>query len=271
MIIPEIGTPKWSYEDFRSAYPDFRELYGNRPISNNDGGMGAPHVFATWFMLKKIQPNLVIESGVWKGQGTWIIEQACPNANVICIDPNLNRLEYRSGKANYFTEDFSIIDFSQIDKANSVCFFDDHQNALERLRQMKWKGFSTAIFEDNYPVKHGDTYSLKKVFSESGFKKQKQVKKYSNSYLKRLMGIKKCVVETKECIPPNAAHRAELLHNLEIYYEFPPLFRSETTRWGDQWDDQSYATKPAIFDHSEADSLFKEAKYYNWIALTKLR
>lgn len=80
-------------------------------------------------MLSRLSPDLIVESGVWKGQGTWLIEQACPQADLICIDLNLSRVEYKSKRAEYFDVDFDLIDFSGRDKTNAICFFDDHQNA----------------------------------------------------------------------------------------------------------------------------------------------
>lgn len=73
----------------------------------------------------------------------------------------------------YFSVDFSCIDWSFIkDKQNTVIFFDDHQNAYNRLMQMKFMGFKQALFEDNYPETKGDCYSLKKSCLELGLMKK---------------------------------------------------------------------------------------------------
>lgn len=46
---------------------DFLNIYVNRPIKDNKGGMNSVHCFATYFLLKnKNLPN-IIESGIWKG------------------------------------------------------------------------------------------------------------------------------------------------------------------------------------------------------------
>ena len=49
--------------------------------------MLSPHMFLMWFALKTLQPKVVIESGVWLGQGTWFVEKACPDARICCLDP----------------------------------------------------------------------------------------------------------------------------------------------------------------------------------------
>ena len=44
---------------------EFYSLYNERPVKDNTGGMKASHMFAFWFLLKKINPEAVIESGVF--------------------------------------------------------------------------------------------------------------------------------------------------------------------------------------------------------------
>ena len=267
--IEEIGQPTWSLEEIKASYPEFKSIYSNKPIGDNVGGMKAPHAFACWFMLKQIQPKLIIESGVWKGQGTWLIEQACPKADLVCLDIDLSRLIYRSANATYIEKDFSLVNFTTYEKENSLCFFDDHQNALMRLQQMKWKGFNAAIFEDNYPKLRGDCYSLKKMFGGYGFEKERVKAGIKGSIRNLLLKIVKAVDTNR--VEPNSTHQAELHNALELYYEFPPLFYFIVTRWGDKWDDANYPTKPPIFDASSEDELRSEALHYNWMCYVKLK
>lgn len=256
-----IGQPTWTNKDIIESFKIFEEVYQSRPIKNNEGGMKAPHAFASYFMIKALQPKLIIESGVWKGFGTWLFEQACPSAKIICLDINFSNLEYKSKNAEYIKEDFSYIDFETIDKNNTLCFFDDHQNALHRLQQMKWKGFSKAIFEDNYPAKRGDCYSLKKILGNNGFYKEQNIK----TKLKKLIGS-----EISKDVKANSTHSLELLKNLKLYYEFPPIFKENFTRWGDAWDPIDYPTKAPLFDNNAIHPFKKEALDYTWICLVEL-
>ena len=54
---------------------EFYQLYLQRPIKDNSGGMKSAHMFNTWFILKALQPAYIIESGVWMGQGTWLLRK----------------------------------------------------------------------------------------------------------------------------------------------------------------------------------------------------
>ena len=49
---------------------EFVSIYLDSPIENNDGGMGFNHSYFTYYVLKEINPKLVVESGVWKGHST---------------------------------------------------------------------------------------------------------------------------------------------------------------------------------------------------------
>lgn len=261
----QIGHIRWSPDDIRAAIPEFLRLYNARPIRNNFGGMRSPHMLATWFMLKQLNPAHVIESGVWKGQGTWLLENTLPRAGIYSIDPNLKLREYRSGRAAYFDKDFTQIDWSLIpDKENTVLFFDDHQNAFERLKQgMEW-GFKKFIFEDNYPKDRGDCYSLKKAFQHAGHifpEKEGRLVALFNRFINR---------RRPPAIAPNGRDAGFLKDALAVYYEFPPVFKPEKTRWGDSWADPNYPTAEPLYRVKECDTLDileEEARDYTWICL----
>ena len=237
-----IGSPPFSREDFVEALGEFAELYKKRPVQDNDGGMKAPQMFYAWYTAKRLQPTAIIESGVWKGQGTWFFEQACPNAAIVCLDPYPQLMQYKSKFALYANADFSNISWSdwhsehKLDPQNTLCFFDDHQNALERLRVATPLGFRHLMFEDNYPVSQGDCVSLKTILEEdlhSGMD--------ARSYLR-------------------------------TYYEFPPPVKGDKTRWGDDWTDEHYPTHdPLITEYSkEYEDYFDGHENYTWICYAEI-
>lgn len=227
-----MGTPPCSIAELVESIDEFAELYKKRPIDDNQGGMRSPHLFVAWFMAKKLQPKWLIESGVLYGQGTWFFEQASPDTRIICIDPYLEQIRYRSKSAQYTSEDFSEINWGRhIDCRETLCFFDDHQNALERLAVASPQGFRHLMFEDNYPITQGDCVSLKTTLERGG-------------------------------------HDATIARSyLETYYEFPPVVKGEKTRWGDEWTDELYPTyPPLIAEYREKyRDYFDEYANYTWI------
>ncbi|TNE65984.1 MAG: hypothetical protein EP344_02795 [Bacteroidetes bacterium] len=265
----QIGSVPWTYADMKQAIPEFLEIHAQKPISENTGGMKAPHLFATWFMLRQLNPQVVIESGVFKGLGTWLIEQAVPDARLYCIDVNLKSREYISPKAVYYNKDFDLVHWVDIyDKSQALIFFDDHQNAVERIHTAKRLGFKHLIFEDNYPAQSGDCYSLKKAFQHAGFR----MPAHNNPLLvlgKSLMGH-----PLPQKVAPNTEDAAFLRDTLEVYYEFPPVFKPARTRWGDDWTEANYPTPKPLYEQAEHDHLqlfLKEAMDYTWICYARLK
>lgn len=244
----------WNKLDFSEYVDEFNSLYASRPIRDNRGGMTSAHMFPCWYLLKKLQPKTIIESGVWKGQGTWLFEKALPKANIICIDPSLERIEYRSPNAQYQSHDFLDTDWSYIDKDNTLCFFDDHQNALDRLKKCKDLGFKHLIFEDNYPITQGDCYSPKKILANQNYAIDKSGKKIW--YLAE---------------PSNLGFFHE---NVEIYQEMPPLFTDPYTRWGDLWQPPIYETPEPILSPEQQNQysmFYSERHNYTWLCYIRLR
>jgi len=117
------GTNLIDFVDAIPAIEDFYDLYVSMPKISNIYGMKSPHLFLMWFALKQLSPSVIIESGVYKGLGTWWIERACPEAELFCINIDFSNLEYRSKKAHYLDKDISQNEWADIDKQNSIVFF----------------------------------------------------------------------------------------------------------------------------------------------------
>jgi hypothetical protein len=231
-----IGRSPFYRTEILAALKEFTTLYEQRPIKDNSGGMKSPHMFLTWFVLRTLKPAAIIESGVWKGQGTWFMQQACPTAKLYCIEPNGKGIEWRALCAAYFKQDFSEFDWSRVDKENTVLFFDDHQDGIKRVRQACKLGFKHLLFEDNYPIGQGDCYSLKQAFAEDG------------------------------------ADAAYLRDVLEVYEELPPVFRTYQTRWKTAWDE--IPTPEPLLTNVEQpyQRLFlDEATSYTWLCYARIK
>lgn len=270
----EIGAVPWTKDEMVSSLDRFAELYDRRPIRDNKGGMLSPHAFLAWFVLKKLEPEVIIESGVWLGQGTWILEQACPNAELHCIEPNLDSIVYRSKKAKYYDRDFSLIDWTGLQRDRSVIFFDDHQNAYERLRTCRWFGFKDLLFEDNYPPGRGDCYSLKKVLMHAGHRSTG----HGSTLLARAISIGKAIARGHRGgsggdVPANDVDEKYLRQNVEVYRELPPIYKSDKTRWGDYWTDENYPTPAPLLSSADLPyqvPYYEERLSFTWMCYAKL-
>jgi len=261
-----IGPIPWDRRQLIDELARFAALYDERPIDDNSGGMRAPHLFAIWNILRASRPAAIVESGVWLGQGTWLFERTCPDAALYCIDPELDRIRYRSARAQYFDRDFGTLDWSHLPAERTLLFFDDHQNAFERVKQARRLGLTRMVFEDNYPAGVGDCYSLKKAFAHAGFEPE------ATSLKGKLTRALNLSSGSGGRVAPNSDDAATLRAELAVYHEFPPVLKPSHTRWGDRWDERYPTPEPLLTSASEPHhALFeREAKDYTWLCYAEL-
>ncbi|KAL6285680.1 hypothetical protein ACE6H2_010070 [Prunus campanulata] len=173
-------TVEWTSKDLIKGLEVFVPIYETRPIKNNQFGMGFDHSFGLWFIAQWLKPDLMIESGAFKGHSTWVLRQAMPDTPIITLTPRHPEKylkkgpAYVDGNCTYFSGkdflDFGSIDWRKLMKKHGITdlsrvliFFDDHQNELKRVRQALKAGFRHLVFEDNYDTGTGDHYSLRQI------------------------------------------------------------------------------------------------------------
>lgn len=274
----------WTYNEIKIHISDFCEIYKNRPIKKNKGGMLFPHMFAFYFILKKLNPELVIESGVFKGQSTWLIEQALPNSKIISIDKNLDQRVYISKKANYSNIDFRFHNFSNITES-TLAFFDDHVNHIERLKESSYFKIKNIIFEDNYPSFKGDFHTIKHSLQKFTFNHKPGILSLIKSYVFfSKMIIKKILIKNyfikedlhdisnriRDHYPVNS-DIDNINKIVECYYEFPPIvpvFKNIDNR-----NEKYFITRDPLFLEINDKLLpFKEElSSYNYFSYIKIK
>ncbi|XP_041017333.1 uncharacterized protein LOC121259691 isoform X1 [Juglans microcarpa x Juglans regia] len=173
-------TVEWTSKDLLKGLEDFVPIYEARPIKNNMYGMGFDHSFGLWFIAQWLKPDLMIESGAFKGHSTWVLRQAMPDTPIVSLTPRHPEKylqkgpAYVDGNCTYFAGkdfvDFGSVDWASVMKKHGITnlsrvliFFDDHQNELKRIKQALKVGFQHLVFEDNYDTGTGDHYSLRQI------------------------------------------------------------------------------------------------------------
>jgi|694.fasta_scaffold23608_6 hypothetical protein len=133
------------------TFLEFLEIYKNRPSTENKAGLQAQDSFLLWYLLREIQPVLVVESDQNLSQTTWIIEQAAPKAKIIATNHQSTKRKYKCKKASYIRLDFSKLEFNhQLINGPVVCFFGERENAFERITQAHEKKIKYLIFQDSF-------------------------------------------------------------------------------------------------------------------------
>lgn len=261
MKYESMGVVNWSKDDLINCLEEFLEIYKARPIQDNEGGMSSSHMLYTWFLCKQLNPKYIIESGIWMGQSSWLLETACPDAQIISIDPNLGIRKYISPRIQYTTTDFNNIDWGPLDKDQTLCFFDDHYG-VDRVKQAAQFGFKHILYEDNYPDGRGNSYHP--VWGSIANKEPLNEGFRSHS--------------PKSSLLLNTPDAEWLRENFEVYYEFPPVYSAVDSARGYEWaklSRQEYLdiTPPSLLsDKDEKFNTFENEAYnYTWIAYIKLK
>ena len=268
------NKPNWSYKEIADEVEIFCDLYDKRPIKDNIGGMKFNHAFGVYFILKKINPDMVIESGVFKGQSTWLIEKTLPEARLICLDIDLTKRVYISEKAYYSNLDFRFHDFSNIPE-NTLVLFDDHVNHIERIKDANYFKIKNIILEDNYPSNSGDFQTIKQCYEKYNFKHQLSTLSLLKTFFLFIKILLKKILINKY----NSSYNLYLLHNrirdhhshndefnnlnkiIESYYEFPPISNQEPD-----------SNRSIFVEKSEKLKKYQsELKFYNFLTYIKLK
>lgn len=268
----------WSNEDIQGYLDEFIKIYENRPIKNNKGGMQFSHMFYFFFILKKINPDFIIESGVYKGQSTWLIENTSPNSKILSIDIDLSQREYISEKATYSSKDLKFQSLKEI-SPNSLIFLDDHVNHLDRLIDVDLLNIKHIILEDNYPGKTGDFQTLKQIIDKKIFQHNPGILSLLNTNLKFFKIILSKILNkkynSKEDIDlitkrirdghTNKIFIKNVLEKINNYYEFPPLSNLENINF------KTIIKKPLINDKDNLNKIKNFKDKFNFFTYVNLK
>ena len=222
------GDPGLSDAWIKETFKEFLRVYDQK-LGFNQGGSKLAHQFALYAMVKHLQPLHVIESGIYKGHGTWILRQAAPQAQLIMLDPNGGGLVYKDTKNSslYMTgkafKDFAQVDWKSmnLDMDRTLVFIDDHQSGIRRALEARNAGFRHLMFDDNYAIRQGDNYSFKMAcpvyFNHTDYREEQFLDSFGQ--VKRQMTIKDVEVT-----------RYVYDKGIETYFEFPTPWKIEETK-----------------------------------------
>ena len=259
--------------------PEFLEIYKNKPISDNYSGMRVEHCFALYCLLKELKPKHVIESGIWRGQTTWLIKQTIKDVDLYSIDIDLSQKTINFDDVNYLNNDISTYDWNKLDKSKTLIIFDDHVCFSKRIDFILKNNFKHIIFDDNLPNNFISYYTPKIIYEKDILIKKKYIK-YSNlkrffSFLINRYFFKKFNKDFKitydkkfiKIIYPRLNNQETLnlielfRNNINVYYEFPPIikfnikkrFSKIIEKFGVDVDKFVYKVKDPITSESEFD------------------
>lgn len=245
-----------SYMEYEKYIDKFMEEIYEPFYSENNGGMKTPGMFILYTMLSEIKPEVVIESGVWKGQSTKLIRESVGNdCEIISLDPRtVYGWQDDNDNTIYYTDtefkDFNELDLTEYADKKIVAFFDDHSNQLHRLKGCYNKNINYVIFNGNYPKNCGSNLTIQHVFDSD-----KRFGKLLNQEEKKLLN--------------------SIIKNYQIY---PNIFPGKITTGEGDFDSDSYFKEPLYNQIGQTKDIvekykemFDERETYRWITLIELQ
>ena len=142
----------------KSYIDTYEDIFRNNNISNLNGGTGFNNGLILFILVKHFSPKKIIESGIWRGYTTYLLDQASNDiAKIYCYDINLDRIQYKSKKAYYYEEDIT----ENVNHAHDnvdFAFFDDHVAHFDRIKYCMKKSIDIIILDDDvtYSQVHAD-------------------------------------------------------------------------------------------------------------------
>lgn len=217
------GEAPWNRTELMAELPRFLQAYNRRPDENR---LGTPimHQFAVWCIIRTLKPRHIIESGVLRGLGTWILRQAAPDAQLILLDPRTKLdLAYvdQNNDTLYFIGD-KFRDFStlsqwhdvRLDAERTLAFIDDHHTPFVRIAHARRANIGHMIFEDNYWRGFADCLSLKQGCACLLGQEECSDFKYRNAWGRTSREFRQEDFDTI----------SETFRNLSVYAEFPMIW-----------------------------------------------
>jgi len=140
----------WSTSE---AVDGFLRTYGDRPITKNAGGCQFSNALWLYVITRYLNPGLVVESGVWKGQSLYyLIAATDPSTRMYGYDIKLFDIPWAVDRIKLAEQDWSVNPPSVQDGETGLIHFDDHINQARRILEAKEQGFKYLLFDDNLPV-----------------------------------------------------------------------------------------------------------------------
>jgi hypothetical protein len=142
--------PAMSVETIAGHVAQYRRLYANAPIAQNDYGMNFPGGLALFVIVRCLSPQLIVESGVYKGLSSYFLAQAAPKARIMAFDPSFAELRHRTPGVDYHRCDWTQVDLSC--EGDGLAFFDDHVSHAQRVIEAHRRGFRRLVLDDSWPI-----------------------------------------------------------------------------------------------------------------------
>ena len=134
-----------------AAIAAFMDALPQCPVGQDTGGGGFSAAMLLWTIARALRPELVVESGVFRGFTTWVLRQASPEARQYAFDISFAERQRIEPGVEYHEQDWMTLDLSCPAQTPALIYFDDHVDQWRRVREAAARGFRYLIFDDSLP------------------------------------------------------------------------------------------------------------------------
>lgn len=134
-----------------SDLEEFTNGYRQNPARDGIGATRYNSLLWLFTFCRCLNPEVVVESGVYIGRSLWTLRKAAPDAKLYAFDINFKPLKFKDASIEYIETDWSQVDI-KTKSENDLCYFDDHINNCLRIKQAHERGFKHLIFDDSPTV-----------------------------------------------------------------------------------------------------------------------
>ena len=145
----ENSNLKYNKNDLKNYIEEFDLVFKESPVKEHESGFGYNEGIFFYTILKIIEPELVIESGVMKGFTTYLIDAATnDDCEIYSYDINFDNKIFNSTKAKYINSDISN-ELPFLKNKKVVALWDDHTSQLDRLKFSQKHKIKFNFFDDD--------------------------------------------------------------------------------------------------------------------------
>ena len=145
----ELSNLKYNRSNIEKYLDEFDYVFSQSPIKEHESGFGYNEAVFFYTLLKIINPEIVIESGVMKGFTTYLIDAATDDdCKIYSYDINFENNMFNSKKATYINTDITN-KIPPITNKKIVALWDDHTSQMDRLKFSQKHNIQYNFFDDD--------------------------------------------------------------------------------------------------------------------------
>ena len=138
--------------DVEAEVRRFYDSYLGTPFRHPSGGSRFGNLLWLNLIAKSLQPDVIVDSGTYKGASSWAMCYGAPDAKTLSFDIDLSRLDFRSKNVEYIERDWATYNFDPYQNKTCLVYFDDHLDQGKRLKEAADRKFQVAIFDDDFSI-----------------------------------------------------------------------------------------------------------------------